>query len=165
MATVGFEPTPTKRLVPKTSALDHSATLPCIPSFASKNKFIFPFWHKDAWPNNKNLIITGYRIQSLVQADIVSRQLQREQNILRSMEKRSCMALVTTRFLTIGLPFLVSAAFPVRFCFFIVTMSPQSCIVKEKSFYQLFIAVYQKREALCVAQEVNDYLLIINPGV
>ena len=28
MAAVGFEPTPPKRLVPKTSALDHSATLP-----------------------------------------------------------------------------------------------------------------------------------------
>ena len=28
LATVGFEPTPPKRLVPKTSALDHSATLP-----------------------------------------------------------------------------------------------------------------------------------------
>ena len=28
MAVVGFEPTPPQRLVPKTSALDHSATLP-----------------------------------------------------------------------------------------------------------------------------------------
>ena len=28
MAAVGFEPTPPKRLVPKTGALDHSATLP-----------------------------------------------------------------------------------------------------------------------------------------
>ena len=28
MAVMGFEPTPPKRLVPKTSALDHSATLP-----------------------------------------------------------------------------------------------------------------------------------------
>ena len=28
MAETGFEPTPPKRLVPKTSALDHSATLP-----------------------------------------------------------------------------------------------------------------------------------------
>ena len=28
MAAVGFEPTPPKRLVPKTSALDLSATLP-----------------------------------------------------------------------------------------------------------------------------------------
>ncbi|GFV65560.1 hypothetical protein TNCV_778461 [Trichonephila clavipes] len=28
LAAVGFEPTPTMRLVPKTSALDHSATLP-----------------------------------------------------------------------------------------------------------------------------------------
>ena len=28
MAAVGFEPTPPKRLVPKTSALDRSATLP-----------------------------------------------------------------------------------------------------------------------------------------
>ena len=28
VAAVGFEPTPQKRLVPKTSALDHSATLP-----------------------------------------------------------------------------------------------------------------------------------------
>ena len=30
MAAVGFEPTPPERLVPKTSALDHSATLPDI---------------------------------------------------------------------------------------------------------------------------------------
>ena len=29
MAETGFEPTPPKRLVPKTRALDHSATLPC----------------------------------------------------------------------------------------------------------------------------------------
>ena len=29
MAGVGFEPTPPKRLVPKTSALDRSATQPC----------------------------------------------------------------------------------------------------------------------------------------
>ena len=43
MGGVGFEPTPPKRLVPKTSALDHSATLPSIPFFASKNKLIFPF--------------------------------------------------------------------------------------------------------------------------
>ena len=28
LAAVGFEPTPPKRLVPKTSALDHSAMLP-----------------------------------------------------------------------------------------------------------------------------------------
>ena len=28
LAAVGFEPTPPRRLVPKTSALDHSATLP-----------------------------------------------------------------------------------------------------------------------------------------
>ena len=28
LAAVGFEPTPPKRLVPETSALDHSATLP-----------------------------------------------------------------------------------------------------------------------------------------
>ena len=28
LAAVGFEPTPLKRLVPKTSALDHPATLP-----------------------------------------------------------------------------------------------------------------------------------------
>ena len=28
LAAVGFEPTPQERLVPKTSALDHSATLP-----------------------------------------------------------------------------------------------------------------------------------------
>ena len=62
MGAVGFEPTPPKRLVPKTSALDHSATLPCIPFFASKNKLISPFWHKNARPSNKNLIITGYRM-------------------------------------------------------------------------------------------------------
>ena len=62
MAAVGFEPTPPKRLVPKTSALDHSATLPCTPFLAFKNKHTFPFWHKDARPNNKNVIITDYRI-------------------------------------------------------------------------------------------------------
>ena len=28
LAAVGFEPTPPRRLVPNTSALDHSATLP-----------------------------------------------------------------------------------------------------------------------------------------
>ncbi len=32
MAAVGFEPTPPKRLVPKTSALDRSATLPHVVS-------------------------------------------------------------------------------------------------------------------------------------
>ena len=37
MAVVGFEPTSPERLVPKTSALDHSATLPHI---ISKNKFL-----------------------------------------------------------------------------------------------------------------------------
>ena len=39
MAAVGFEPTPPKRLVPKTSALDHSAMLPgitaCYPDYCS----------------------------------------------------------------------------------------------------------------------------------
>ena len=118
MGAVGFEPTPPKRLVPKTSALDHSATLPCIPFFASKNKLISPFWHKNARPSNKNLIITGYRMQSLVQAGIVSRQLQREQNILRSMEKRSCMALVTTTFFATVLPFSCFSGFSGEILFF-----------------------------------------------
>ena len=39
LAAVGFEPTPPKRLVPKTSALDHSAMLPgikaCYPHYCS----------------------------------------------------------------------------------------------------------------------------------
>ena len=30
MTGLGFEPAPQERLVPKTSALDHSAILPCI---------------------------------------------------------------------------------------------------------------------------------------
>ena len=42
---VGFEPTPPKWLVPKTSALDHSATLPC------RN---LPKWRKTA---SKSIII------------------------------------------------------------------------------------------------------------
>ena len=42
MAAVGFEPTPPKRLVPKTSALDRSATLPTfypdkLPKFLYQN--------------------------------------------------------------------------------------------------------------------------------
>ena len=32
MTEVGFEPTPPERLEPKSSALDHSATLPCVES-------------------------------------------------------------------------------------------------------------------------------------
>ena len=60
------------------------------------------------------------------------------------------MALVTTRFLTIGLPFLVSAAFPVRFCFFIVTMFPQTCIIKEKSLSSaVYCCLLEKRSSSC----------------
>ena len=42
---VGFEPTPPKRLVPKTSALDHSATLPSTTSvqLLSQGTEIFHF--------------------------------------------------------------------------------------------------------------------------
>ncbi|RXN28886.1 hypothetical protein ROHU_005266 [Labeo rohita] len=35
LAAVGFEPTPPKRLEPKSSALDHSATLPCRGPFSA----------------------------------------------------------------------------------------------------------------------------------
>ncbi|RXN34708.1 zinc finger RFP isoform X2 [Labeo rohita] len=35
LAAVGFEPTPRKRLEPKSSALDHSATLPCRGPFSA----------------------------------------------------------------------------------------------------------------------------------
>ena len=37
LAAVGFEPTPPERLVPKTSALDHSATLPNVLNVGSKH--------------------------------------------------------------------------------------------------------------------------------
>ena len=37
LAAVGFEPTPLKRLVPKTSALDHSAPLPDVRNIGSKH--------------------------------------------------------------------------------------------------------------------------------
>ena len=37
LGAVGFEPTPPKRLVPKTSALDHSATLPDARNIGSKH--------------------------------------------------------------------------------------------------------------------------------
>ena len=41
---VGFEPTPPKWLVPKTSALDHSATLPCVKlPKSSKTAFLLSF--------------------------------------------------------------------------------------------------------------------------
>ena len=40
MTGVGFEPTPPKRLVPKTSALDHSAKLPYSAFDKSINIFI-----------------------------------------------------------------------------------------------------------------------------
>ena len=43
LAAVGFEPTPPKRLVPKTSALDHSATLPYIPILVSQKQLISHF--------------------------------------------------------------------------------------------------------------------------
>ena len=118
MAAMGLEPRPPKRLVPLTSALDRSATLPCIPVLAPENKQIFSFWHKDARLNNKNLIITDYRTQLLVQAGLICRQPQREQNILRSMEERSCMALVTTMFFTTGLPFSCFSGFSGEILFF-----------------------------------------------
>ena len=41
MAAVGFEPTPPKRLVPKTSALDHSATQPDMEAQAILTSFHF----------------------------------------------------------------------------------------------------------------------------
>ena len=41
LAAVGFEPTPPKRLVPKTSALDHSATLPDMETKAILTSFHF----------------------------------------------------------------------------------------------------------------------------
>ena len=37
---MGFEPTPSKWLVPKTSALDHSATLPIAPYMVLINELI-----------------------------------------------------------------------------------------------------------------------------
>ena len=43
MTGVGFEPTPPKRLVPKTSALDHSATLPPLLSGQVKCYMYIPF--------------------------------------------------------------------------------------------------------------------------
>ena len=42
LAAVGFEPTPPKRLVPKTSALDRSATLPVNSNNISNLLFTFP---------------------------------------------------------------------------------------------------------------------------
>ena len=41
VAAVGFEPTPPKRLVPKTNALDHSATLPDMEDQAILTSFYF----------------------------------------------------------------------------------------------------------------------------
>ena len=41
LAAVGFEPTPPKRLVPKTSALDHSATLPHMETKAILTRLLF----------------------------------------------------------------------------------------------------------------------------
>ncbi len=53
LAAVGFEPTPPKRLVPKTSALDRSATLPHACSLVSYREIYVLIW----WPKvNSNLI-------------------------------------------------------------------------------------------------------------
>ena len=150
MAAVGFEPTPPKRLVPKTSALDHSATLPCTSFLAFKNKYTFPFWHKDARPNNKNVIIIDYRIQSLVQAGTVSRQLQREQNILRSMEKRSCMALVTTTFFATVLPFSCFSGFSGEILFFHRNHVPTIVHNKRKiPLSAVYCCLLEKRSSSC----------------
>ena len=151
MAAVGFEPTPPKRLVPKTSALDHSATLPCTPFLTFKNKYTFPFWHKDARPNNKNVIITDYRIQLLVQAGLICRQPQREQNILRSMEKRSCMAPVTTTVL----PFSCFSGFSGEILFFHCNHVPTNVHNKRK--IPFISCLLEKRSSSC---SVGVYLLI-----
>ena len=44
MTAVGFEPTPPERLEPKSSALDHSATLPWVDSVVLKNMYKAKFW-------------------------------------------------------------------------------------------------------------------------
>ena len=118
MAAVGFEPTPPKRLVPKTSALDHSATLPCIPFFASKNKLISPCWYKNARPNNKNLIITGYSMQSLVQAGIVCRQLQKGIEHITVDGKEVLYGPSDKMFFTTVLPFSCFSGFSGEILFF-----------------------------------------------
>ena len=53
MTGVGFEPTPPKRLVPKTSALDHSATLPYGKgkNNAYINKTLISLEARIAWPS------------------------------------------------------------------------------------------------------------------
>ncbi|GFV65550.1 hypothetical protein TNCV_778361 [Trichonephila clavipes] len=71
LAAVGFEPTPTMRLVPKTSALDHSATLPqqCLIDYEmyyisdqftfkrDKRKCVLKFWQR--WDSNHAYDETG----------------------------------------------------------------------------------------------------------
>ncbi len=48
LAAVGFEPTPPKRLVPKTSALDRSATLPRIHSKGTLTSPRQAIWHRSS---------------------------------------------------------------------------------------------------------------------
>ena len=49
LAVVGFEPTPPWRLVPKTSALDHSATLPILVKRGKKCIIIIILVEKNYW--------------------------------------------------------------------------------------------------------------------
>ena len=50
MQEVGFEPTPPKRLVPETSALDHSATLAYYFLYFSDYPFLFLFSYCSLFP-------------------------------------------------------------------------------------------------------------------
>ena len=76
LAAVGFEPTPPQRLVPKTSALDHSATLPaadlwrflkCLITACYPSYYLYEWSHYyevHFWFRWKNLICSNTKSQS-----------------------------------------------------------------------------------------------------
>ena len=61
LAAVGFEPTPPKRLVPKTSALDHSATLPDVLNFGPKHFKSRGDYYISVLPGPRNQVVVGPR--------------------------------------------------------------------------------------------------------
>ena len=61
LAAVGFEPTPLKRLVPKTSALDHSATLPDAFNVGPKHCKSRGAYYKSVLTGSRNQVVVGPR--------------------------------------------------------------------------------------------------------
>ena len=73
MIAVGFEPTPPERLEPKSSALDHSATLPWLPG---SQQYFLKYWSQEKKSKReRNLLRSGFYQLSRAPRDFFSQEM------------------------------------------------------------------------------------------